>query len=157
MSESDTAVSGGQDATAASRTRTGGVALAAYRWGLLVFLGAGVVQIFLAGLGTFKLLHGAGDSAFDPHRMLGFAMAGIAIIVLILALIARAGRRAVTSAVLLVLLTSFVQSLLAGLADDHVIFGALHAVDGLLILAIPACLYIWSRRRRPARSRRAAP
>jgi hypothetical protein len=50
------------------------------------------------------------------------------------------------SSALLVLLTSFVQSLLAGLADDHVIFGALHAVDGLLILAIPAYLYVWSRR-----------
>jgi len=105
-----------------------------------------VVQIFLAGPGTFRLLHGAGDSAFDPHRMLGFAMAGIAVIILVLALIARPGARAIAGAVLLVLLTSFVQSLLAGLADNHVIFGALHAADGLLILAIPACLYLWSRR-----------
>jgi uncharacterized protein DUF6220 len=146
-SESNTAVSGGQDVSAASRTGRRGVALAVYRWGLLVFLAAGVVQIFLAGLGAFRLLHGAGDSAFDPHRMLGFAMAGIAIIVLILALIARPGARAIAGAALLVLLTSFVQSLLAGLADDHVIFGALHAVDGLLIMAIPAYLYIWSGRR----------
>jgi hypothetical protein len=146
-SESDTAVSGERDVSAASRTGPGGIALAVYRWGLLVFLAAGVVQIFLAGLGTFRLLHGAGDSAFDPHRMLGFAMAGIAVIVLILTLTARPGARAITGAVLLVLLTSFVQSLLAGLADDHVIFGALHAADGLLILAIPAYLYVWSRRR----------
>jgi hypothetical protein len=147
MSESNTAVSGGQDVNAARRTKPGGVALAAYRCCLLMFLAAGVIQIFLAGLGTFRLLHSAGDSAFDPHRMLGFAMAGIAFVVLILALIARGGGRAISGAVLLVLLTSFVQSLLAGLADDHVIFGALHAVDGLLILAIPVWLYIWSRRR----------
>ena len=146
-SESNTAVSGEQDVSAASRNRPGSVALAVYRWGLLVFLAAGVVQIFLAGLGTFRLLHGAGDSAFDPHRMLGFAMAGIAIIVLILTMIARPGARAIVGAVLLVPLTSFVQSLLAGLADDHVIFGALHAVDGLLILAIPAYLYFWPGRR----------
>ena len=146
-SERNTAVSGGRDVSAASRTGPRGAALAVYRWGLLVFLAAGVVQIFLAGLGTFRLLHGAGDSAFDPHRMLGFAMAGIAIIVLILTLIARPGARAIVGAVLLVLLTSFVQSLLAGLADDHVIFGALHAVDGLLILAIPAYLYFWPGRR----------
>ena len=145
--KSNTAVSGEQDVSAANRTGPGGVAFAGYRWGLLVFLAVGVVQIFLAGLGTFRLLHGAGDSAFDPHRMLGFAMAGIAFVVLILALIARGGGRAISGAVLLVLLTSFVQSLLAGLADDHVIFGALHAVDGLLILAIPVWLYIWSRRR----------
>jgi hypothetical protein len=64
MSESNTAVTGGQEPGAARRTRPAGVALAAYRWGLLVFLAAGVVQIFLAGLGTFRLLHGARDSAF---------------------------------------------------------------------------------------------
>ena len=145
-SAGNTAVSGEQDVSAASGTGPRGIALAVYRWGLLVFLAAGVVQIFLAGLGTFRLLHGAGDSAFGPHRALGFAMAGIAVIVLILALAARPGTRAIAGAALLVLLTSFVQSLLAGLADDHVIFGALHAADGLLILAIPACLYAWSRR-----------
>jgi hypothetical protein len=49
--------------------------------------------------------------------------------------------------VLLVLMTVVLQSLLAGLADDHVIFGALHATDGLLILAIPAYLYVWTGRR----------
>jgi hypothetical protein len=99
------------------------------------------------GLGAFKLLHGAGDPALDPHRMLGFAMAGAAIIILILTLIARPGARAIVGAVLLVLMTAFLQSLLAGLADDHVIFGALHATDGLLILAIPAYLYVWTGRR----------
>jgi hypothetical protein len=51
------------------------------------------------------------------------------------------------TAVVLVLMTAFLQSLLAGLADDHVIFGALHATDGLLILAIPAYLYVWTGRR----------
>ncbi len=64
--------------------------LTVYRWGLVVFLAAGVVQIFLAGLGAFRLLHGAGDSALDPHRTLGFVMAGMAIVILILTLIARA-------------------------------------------------------------------
>jgi hypothetical protein len=146
MSESNTAVTGEQDVNAASRTGPKGVMLAIYRWGLLVFLAAGVIQIFLAGLGTFRLLHGAGDPALDPHRMLGFVMAGMAIVILILTLIARPGARAILGAVLLVLMTSFLQSLLAGLADDHVIFGALHATDGLLILAIPAYLYVWTGR-----------
>ena len=121
--------------------------LKVYRWSLLVFLTAGVVQIFLAGLGAFRLLHGAGDPALDPHRTLGFIMAAMAIVILILTLIARAGTRAIVGAVLLVFMTSVLQSLLAGLADDHVIFGALHATDGLLILAIPAYLYVWSGRR----------
>jgi hypothetical protein len=39
------------------------------------------------------------------------------------------------------------QSLLAGLGEDHAVYGALHALDGLLILGIAACLYFWSRRR----------
>ena len=147
MSDSDMAVTGEQNLDTASRTRPGVVMLAVYRWSLLVFLTAGVVQIFLAGLGAFRVLHGAGGSAFAPHRALGFTMGGIAIIILILTLIARPGIRAIVAAVLLVLLTSFVQSLLAGLADNHAIFGALHAADGLLILAIPAYLYFWSGRR----------
>ncbi len=68
-------------------------ALLAYRWVLLAFLLAGGAQIFLAGLGVFSVTgHGASaDSAFSAHRGLGFAMAGAAVIVLILALIARPG------------------------------------------------------------------
>jgi Family of unknown function (DUF6220) len=147
MNDNNTSVTSEHYVGPGRQTRPGGVMLTVYRWALLVFLAAGVVQIFLAGLGAFKLLHGAGDAALDPHRALGFAMAGAAIIILILTLIARAGGRAVVGAVLLVLMTAVLQSLLAGLADDHLIFGALHATDGLLILAMPAYLYIWTGRR----------
>jgi Family of unknown function (DUF6220) len=147
MSESTTTVTSGEDIGGTPQTKSACVMLKIYRWGLLFFLAAGVVQIFLAGLGAFRLLHGAGDPALDPHRMLGFVMAGMAIVILILTLIARARGRAIVGAVLLVFMTSFLQSLLAGLADDHVIFGALHATDGLLILAIPAYLYLWTGRR----------
>jgi hypothetical protein len=147
MSESNATVTTEQDVHGAAGPKQKGFMLKVYRWGLLVFLAAGVVQIFLAGLGAFSVLHGAGDPALDPHRMLGFVMAGMAIVILILTLIARSGTRAIVGGVLLVFMTSFLQSLLAGLADDHVIFGALHATDGLLILAIPAYLYVWTRRR----------
>ena len=147
MNENDASVTSEHGAGAAAKARPGGVMLTVYRWALLVFLAAGVVQIFLAGLGAFKLLHGAGDAALDPHRTLGFAMAGAAIIILLLTLIARPGARAIVGAALLVLMTAVLQSLLAGLADNQVIFGALHATDGLLILAIPAYLYLWTGRR----------
>jgi hypothetical protein len=40
-----------------------------------------------------------------------------------------------------------VQSLLAGLADDHAIYGGLHAFGGMLILGIAAYLYARSRQR----------
>jgi Family of unknown function (DUF6220) len=126
-------------------------ALLGYRSALLAFLLAGVAQIFLAGLGAFRLqdqgLAAAGDSAFAPHRALGFSMAGIALLILVLAVIARPGARAIAGSAVLVLLTSLMQSLLAGFAEDHVVFGALHALDGALILSIAACLYFWSRRR----------
>ena len=45
---------------------------------------------------------------------------------------------------MLVVLTSLMQSLLAG---DHAIYGGLHAFGGLLILGIAAYLYARSRQR----------
>ena len=145
MSEKNTSMTSEHDVGAAAKARPGGVMLTVYRWALWCSWPPEWSRSSWPG--AFKLLHGAGDPALDPHRMLGFAMAGAAVVILILTLIARPGARAVVGAVLLVLMTAFLQSLLAGLADDHVIFGALHATDGLLILAIPAYLYVWTGRR----------
>jgi len=124
-------------------------ALVAYRWLLLGFLLLGAVQIFLAGLGAFRLDNTgvSGDTAFAPHRAVGFAMAGVALVILILALIARPGTRAVVLAVLLFVLAVLVQSVLASLADNTLLFGGLHALDGLAILGIAAFLYVSARRR----------
>ena len=139
-----------------SATTTRGAALrhaafVGYQWTLLAFLLAGVAQIFLAGLGVFRLQsHGlvaGGDTAFAPHRALGFTMGGIALLILVLAALARPGARTIVLSAVLVLLTSFMQSLLAGLAGNHAVYGGLHALDGLLILSIAAYLYYWSRRR----------
>jgi hypothetical protein len=130
--------------TSGSALRRG--ADAGYRWLLLLFLVAGVVQIFLAGLGVFHLhAYGlddpAGDSALDPHRTLGFAMGGIAILILVLALVARPGARQVVLAAVLVLQTAFLQSLLAGLGDDSPVWGGLHALDGVLAIGVAGYLY----------------
>ena len=57
------------------------------------------------------------------------------------------GAHAITGAAVLAVLTSLMQSLLAGLADDHAIYGGLHAFDGLLILGIAAYLYARSQQR----------
>ena len=48
---------------------------------------------------------------------------------------------------MLVVLTSLMQSLLAGLGDDHTIYGGLHAFDGLLILGIAGYPYTRARQR----------
>jgi divalent metal cation (Fe/Co/Zn/Cd) transporter len=146
MTANETVAAGaGQSATA-----PGGAlrpwAAAGYRWLLLAFLVAGGVQIFLAGLGVFHLhAYGldaaAGDSALDPHRMLGFIMGGMAIVILVLAFVARPGGRAIAGAAVLVVQTDFLQSLMAGLGDDSAVWGGLHALDGFLAIAVAAYLY----------------
>jgi hypothetical protein len=120
-------------APSGARARSG-PALTAYRAVLTLFLLAGAVQIFLAGYGTF---HGG----FAVHRILGFVMAGIAVIVVLLALVARAGAQHVVLAVLLVLLSGGAQSLFAGLGERSPFWGGLHALDGLLILGIAGFLH----------------
>ncbi len=124
-------------------------ALTGYRWLLLAFLLLGGVQIFLAGLGAFRLGHpdASADVAFAPHRALGFAMGGVALVIFILALISWPGVRAIVASAVLFLLAVLAQSLLASLADNTVIFGGLHALDGLAILCIAAFLYASARRR----------
>jgi hypothetical protein len=126
-------------------------ALTAYRWLLLGFLLLGAAQIFLAGLGAFRIDNAGayGDTAFAPHRAVGFAMGGVALFILVLALIGRPGVRAIVLSAVLFLLAFLAQSLLASLADHSVAFGGLHALDGLAILGIAAFLSV-SARRRPA-------
>jgi hypothetical protein len=123
-------------------------ALLAYRWVLLAFLLAGGAQIFLAGLGVFSVTgHGASaDSAFSAHRGLGFTMAGAAVIILILGLIAQPGVLPIALAGVLVVQTCLLQSLLTGLADNAALYGGLHALDGLLVLGIAGFLYASARR-----------
>jgi hypothetical protein len=132
---------------------TSGVRRAArtgYRWLLLVFLLAVAVQIFLAGLGVFSFGNGdraGGDHAFSAHQGLGFALAGVSILILVLAIAARAGQLALCLAGALVAQTCLLQSLLDGLADDTAVFGGLHALDGLLIAASAGVQYALARRR----------
>ena len=123
-------------------------AQAGYRWLLLAFLVLGAVQIFLAGLGAFRIdnLGVSGETALAPHRDVGFAMGGVALFILVLALIARPGVRTVIASALLFVLAVVVQSLLVSLADNTVWFGGLHALDGLAILGIAAFLYLAARR-----------
>ena len=64
-------------------------------------------------------------------------------------MIARPGARAVAGSAVLVVLTTLMQSLLAGLGKDHAAYGGLHALDGLLILGIAAYLFFRSRRHQP--------
>jgi hypothetical protein len=138
-----------QDRDQAARPRARW-AVPAYRWLLLVFLLAVALQIFLAGLGVFSFGNGdrtGGDHAFSAHQGLGFAIAGVSILLLVLATAARAGRLALWLAGALVVQTCLLQSLLDGLGGDTAVFGGLHALDGLLIAASAGVQYALARRR----------
>jgi hypothetical protein len=124
-------------------------AMIAYRWLVTGFLLAGGIQIFLAGLGVFSFRDqdaAAGSSAYDAHQTLGFTMGGVAVVILVAALIARPGTLPTCLAGVLVLQTCLVQSLLASLADNTALYGGLHALDGLLALGIAGFLYASARR-----------
>ena len=124
-------------------------AMTVLHWALGGFLLLGAVQIFLAGLGAFRTETVGADTAFAAHRSFGFALAGAALVILVLALVARAGRAAIIGAAAIVVLINIAQSLLASLGDDHALFGGLHAFDGLAIIGIAAWLWARSRQRAP--------
>jgi hypothetical protein len=149
MSENQVMATGAGPAT--STTREGHrVALTVFHWALAAFLLLCAVQIFLAGLGAFSLMHGH-PGAFGAHQSMGWVIAGAALVILLISLAARPGRAGIAGAAALFVLTSFVQSLLAGLGDDHALYGGLHAFDGLAIIGIAA--WLWARSRVPARPR----
>ena len=121
-----------------------------YQLSLLLFLVLGVVQIFLAGFGAFKLNGGElGTATMEPHRQVGFAMGALALVILVLALVGRTGRRAITLSFVLALLAFMGQSLLADLGERTSFFGGLHALDGLIILGIAGFLHGQTRQQGP--------
>ena len=89
MMSNEAAIAGHEKITAGPRTTLRSVAARGYRWLLPGFLLLGVAQIFLAGLRGFSLqgqtLAGSGgDTAFAPHRAVGFSVAGVAVLILVL-------------------------------------------------------------------------
>ena len=125
-------------------------AMTVFHWALAAFLLLGAVQIFLAGLGIFSVFQGT-HHAFDAHKTVGFVMGGVAVVILVAALAARAGRAAIIGSAILVVQTDLMQSLLAGLAGQHALYGGLHAFDGLAILGVAA--WLWARSRPHAAQR----
>ena len=154
MSENQTVAAGtgtpaGQSGTKPASGTGRRPAMLVFHWALAAFLLLLAVQIFLAGLGAFRTEAAGADSAFAPHRDFGFALGAVALAILVLALVARAGRAAIIGAAAIVVLINVAQSLLASLADDHALFGGLHAFDGLAIIGIAAWLWARSRPRAP--------
>jgi uncharacterized protein DUF6220 len=124
-------------------------ALKALRWGAILFLLLGAVQIFLAGLGVFNLgghqLGSSGETAFDPHRVNGNIMSAVALLLLILVLVARPGARLIGLTVVLFLLMAVAQPLLAAGGEDQAWVGGLHALVGIGLLGLASRLLVESR------------
>ena len=119
--------------TPTSTDRPGGLrrgALLALRaLGALTLL-ACVVQIVFAGLGAY-------GASFDAHRMLGGTIGALTLVMLILVLVARPSWAAVGITVILVLLATAGQTILANLGDDtDAWFGGIHALNGLVIMGL---------------------
>jgi len=112
-------------------------------WLLVVGL---VVQIFLAGLGVFR-----GPESFLTHRDFGYMLELLPIVLLVLGLIARLGRRAALLAAGIFGLF-LLQSVFVGLRVDSPDIAALHPVNGFLItfLAIVLARDAWIGRRAAA-------
>jgi len=102
-----------------------------------------IAQFFLAASGAFAT--GAKDESFEPHRSLGYGIAGFAILLTIVAALARKPRRVIGMTALVAGLV-VVQSLIRVIADSlndgdastwagQLVFG-LHAVNGLVILSV---------------------
>jgi Mn2+/Fe2+ NRAMP family transporter len=118
----------------------------------LFFVGV-LLQVFLAGVGAFGD-HSAkieNASSFDPHRALGNILGAVALILLILAVLARASRATWIGALILTVLAAGAQSGLAAGGEDNKWVGGLHALDGIIILLLAGWLTGMAHRREAAR------
>jgi hypothetical protein len=106
----------------------------------MVFVVAVVVQVFLAGAAMLQL---GGDGDFRAHVDFGYTWVGIAaLLVVVTAALARAGRRRIGLSVLLLVLY-IVQTLLPLASEDMPVIAALHPVNALILFAL-ASWFAWT-------------
>jgi hypothetical protein len=125
--------------------------------GWFVLVGA-MLQFFLAGLAVFRAKPHDTDklyksSAFDPHRVVGDALIVISFALLVLAIV---NREQVRLAFLLFVLM-LIQFGLAELGHKLAAVGALHPVNGVLILVLAHFLARGPSDQRQRRRREAEP
>jgi hypothetical protein len=92
-----------------------------------------VVQFYLVGAALFGVM------TFELHRALGYLLAALVLVILIVALGGQLGRRAIgLSALLLVLIV--VQALLPSLRSSVPWLAALHPVNALALMGVTAAI-----------------
>jgi hypothetical protein len=111
-----------------------------------------IAQFFLAASGAFD--EAPNDESFQPHRALGYGIILLAVVVTIVAAVARMPGRVIGMTGLVAGLAA-IQSVIRVLADafgdaGQVVFG-LHAVNGLVMVAVLGRIVRLSRAAAPAR------
>jgi hypothetical protein len=95
-----------------------------------LFLACVVVQVFLAGLGVF-----AGGQNFSLHREFGYVFGWLTLVLLLLGVGGRLGRRWIGLSALLLVLFAF-QSVFVALREVLPAVAALHPVNALAIFGV---------------------
>lgn len=99
----------------------------------MVILGGLVLQFYLAGFGLF------GAGSMNPHRILGYVL-GLAILLLpIIALAGRLGRRTIGMSALVGVL-GIVQAMLPSLRSSVPLVAALHPLTALALMGVTAAI-----------------
>ncbi|HET9657146.1 MAG TPA: DUF6220 domain-containing protein [Kineosporiaceae bacterium] len=123
----------GSSTSAPQRTATAYVMLSRFALALIA------VQFGLAGSAAFRGLDGKDtqDSWWAPHIMLGYGIALLTVVLLVLALVQKLGSAVVRSSVVVAVLSVILQPALAGLGDKAGAWiGGLHALNGVAIAAV---------------------
>ena len=92
-----------------------------------------VLQFYLAGMGMF------GASNWDAHRAVGYLLALLILVLLVLALIRRGPRRLLGMSALLAVLV-IVQVVLPSLRTSVPFVAALHPVNAMALLGVTATI-----------------
>lgn len=111
----------------------------AYRGMIWLFVACVVVQVFLAGLGVF-----AGEDNFELHRNFGYTFGWLALLLPLIAIAGRLGRRVIAMSFGITVLF-ILQSVLVALRTDTPYLAALHPVNALAIFWLSLSLARGSR------------
>ena len=154
-----TVIDDGPDARPAVLTGKRRAVDRAYGYLASLFVLAVLVQVFLAGVGSFgdharKI---ADANSFDPHRALGTVLGIVAVVLSLVALAARASRSTVIGALILAVLTLVAQSALASGGENNKWIGGIHAFDGMVVLVLSTWLAGTAHRREAVRRRSITP
>jgi heme A synthase len=113
----------------------------AFRWLATILVVAVVVQIGLAGYGAFHAVHAADhhsiskktiENAFSAHVALGYIIVLVMIVLLVVAVAGRLGKRAIVGAGVIVLL-GVLQAILGIVSESTPAIGPLHTINALAI------------------------